>query len=309
MTGNVETSKSRRAGTCAWLRRQDVGVALSSIFGFRFSIGNRVRKLGFDGVGRSARMGFVFCLVTCLVPANGQTPTKTAEPAADPFDVKEFQVPIDAETAAKIDEWIAELGSPEFTRRNQATHQLIQSGAKAFNKLRDAYRSTGDFEVRSGIQKIIHEAFLDVRVYTHFGFLGVSLDQGTPGPEDNPLIPQGRVAIGLSSVIPDTGAARAGLRQGDLILAVNGAPIKGMGSRATEAFREMIRTSGPEAELELHVVRGEAELSIVAKLGRAPEPSRPERRQVLSLTEQLAEAEADFPTWWVRNFGSTNDPP
>lgn len=243
-----------------------------------------------------------FVLIQALAVA-GDTP-RTADQI--PVDDEEFLVAVDPHAEKKIAGFVEQLGSTSFSERENATRALTEYNARAFPKLREAYRNTTDFEVRSRIERIVRKSFIEYHVYAQFGYLGISLG-GTPGPEENPLIPAGRVGIQVGNINPNTGAERGGLKPNDIIIAVNGEPISGVGQRAMDGFREGIRDAGPGAELEFHVVRGNSELSVVVTLTRPPELGRDGQAfNIQALPIAMASAEARYPAWWVKHFANSD---
>jgi S1-C subfamily serine protease len=66
-------------------------------------------------------------------------------------------------------------------------------------------------------------------------------------------------------VVPDSPAARAGLRLGDIIVKYNGEELKNF-----EQLRELIAASGVNATAELVVRRGNATLTVRVRLEAAP---------------------------------------
>ena len=82
------------------------------------------------------------------------------------------------------------------------------------------------------------------------GFLGISLRMDT-------------VAARIERVHPNTGAARAGLRGGDVITTVNTTTI-----RTREQLMGRLRRARPGEKVKLKVTRGGKELAITATLGR-----------------------------------------
>ena len=66
----------------------------------------------------------------------------------------------------------------------------------------------------------------------------------------------------VNSVQPDSAAERAGLRQGDVITAINDSPVSD-----TNAFRNKVASNGPGAEVTLTVLRDNREQKIRATLG------------------------------------------
>jgi len=66
----------------------------------------------------------------------------------------------------------------------------------------------------------------------------------------------------VNSVVPGSGAERAGIRQGDVIVALDGAPVND-----SNAFRNHIASTAPGTEVTLTVLRDNAEQKIRATLG------------------------------------------
>jgi serine protease Do len=81
------------------------------------------------------------------------------------------------------------------------------------------------------------------------GFLGISLQMDTESAR-------------IEQVHPNTGAARASLRRGDVITAVNTTAI-----RTREQLLGRLRSAKPGEKVELKVTRGDKELAITATLG------------------------------------------
>jgi membrane-associated protease RseP (regulator of RpoE activity) len=220
-----------------------------------------------------------------------------------PITDEEFDLPINPPTAAKIETLIAALGSPVFQERENATEELRTIGAPAFRNLRETYHGTEDFEVRSRIEAIVREAYVNHHLYDHFGFLGITQNFDTLSSDQDRRIPQGHVGIKIGNVLPGTGAARAGLQAGDVIVALDGEPLNGSGQRATQLFGSEIRKRGPGTIIVLSILRGEAELSFQATLGRPPTDGEPgDRTRVNYLPELTERVKQRFHFWWLKYF-------
>jgi len=89
------------------------------------------------------------------------------------------------------------------------------------------------------------------------GVLGVVLGQAKAGPR-------------VVEVLPDSSAARAGLRVNDIITAVNGKP-----TATRRALVDAVRQYHPGEVVRLLAKRGNNDTVIAAKLGRAPADARP----------------------------------
>jgi len=103
------------------------------------------------------------------------------------------------------------------------------------------------------------------------GFIGVQIQAITPELADSMQLKTNRGAL-VADAQPNTPAAKAGLRSGDVIIAVNGEPI--------EAARELSRkiaALGPEKKVEITYLRGGREAKASITLGVLPEEAAPSR--------------------------------
>ena len=102
------------------------------------------------------------------------------------------------------------------------------------------------------------------------GFLGVQLDtagdlEGDAAGGKND--PAGKIiGVGILNVVEDSPAAKAGLRDGDRVLKLEGKEAKN-----SVQLREMIRALKPGQDVKLAVRREGKEIEIKVKLGAAPE--------------------------------------
>ena len=116
-----------------------------------------------------------------------------------------------------------------------------------------------------------------------------------------PVLPEGRVGVYVSQVISDTGAARAGIQQQDVIIGINGQQIVGNGNAISNSFSAMIRELRPGATVELEIVRGQEVMMISATLARPPQEVARNSR-IIVVTSLFKVAEERFQQWWVRYF-------
>lgn len=84
--------------------------------------------------------------------------------------------------------------------------------------------------------------------------------------------------VRVTRVHPNSNAEEAGLAVGDLILAVDGEPVRASRPEDHEVFSALIRQYRIGSEVELTTRRGDETLSRIATLVRAPPPSRELRR-------------------------------
>ena len=104
---------------------------------------------------------------------------------------------------------------------------------------------------------------------TRPGFLGVQLDTGGDAQADDEAAKKDAAkkitGVGIMTVIDDSPAAKAGLKDGDRVLTLDGREAKN-----STQLREMIRAVKPEQEVKMTVRRDGKEMEIKAKLGAAP---------------------------------------
>ncbi|HXG84231.1 MAG TPA: Do family serine endopeptidase [Pyrinomonadaceae bacterium] len=96
------------------------------------------------------------------------------------------------------------------------------------------------------------------------GQLGVSVQPVTSDIAKSVNLPEARGVI-VGAVQPDSAAARAGLRQGDIITAMNGEPVN-----ESNQFRNRVANTPPGTEITLTIQREGGEQQIRATLGELP---------------------------------------
>lgn len=224
------------------------------------------------------------------------SPSSQAESVSD----EEFSLPVDDQLAATIDSMIAGLGSPEYKEREAATAALLETGPRAFAKLRTAYDQSDELEVRSRIETIVRTAYLNYHVYGRNGFLGISQRRVPRTREDDPRIPDGHFGIQVQNVIENTAAQSVGFAAGDVIIALNGEPLMTTtGTSATAAFGESIRLHGPGVGITLTVLRGPRQFDVEVILGDRPRRYYSGQGKV---TQMLHQFRRQFEIWWVKHF-------
>jgi len=99
-------------------------------------------------------------------------------------------------------------------------------------------------------------------------FLGVFTEDVTSEKVTQLKLKEERGVI-VADVVPDSPAARAGLKKDDVILTFNGEPVKG-----TKHFNRLINETPPGRTVTLVISRDGAEQTITAKLGKRSEHFR-----------------------------------
>ncbi len=237
------------------------------------------------------------------VSAQQQMPVpEVAELKRKPIDDAELHLPVDDRTAVEIDRFIGDLGSPDYATREAATEALLSIGATAFAKLRDAYRGTDDFERRVRIEGIVKTGYLTHHVFSKTGFLGMQQDRQLPVPshDTDPRIPENTLGIRIGRIVENTGAERAGLKKGDIIIELDGEPLEGVGLELFGSFSAKIRKTGPGGQLNLTILRpDDGVFEVTATLGPV---NRSSFNNVTGMREIIPVVDKRFFIWWERYF-------
>jgi serine protease Do len=96
------------------------------------------------------------------------------------------------------------------------------------------------------------------------GFLGVSIQSLTPDMAESQGLGDRRGAI-VGEVTPGGPAAAAGVQVGDIILSVNGQPVK-----SSEDLSQVTANVAPGGAIVLEIVRGSRHLTLTARAGSRP---------------------------------------
>lgn len=263
-----------------------------------------------------------FLAIASGMPAQGQLQIQETQDDPDiealkaqPITGDEFNLELDADAAVRVDGLIARLSGPDFAEREKAASDLIEFGADAFSKLREAYRLADDLESRLRIEEVVRTAYLNHHVLNRHGFLGISMAHITTAqiqqfektqPKQleqmgNPQLPEGRVGVFVSQVIADTGAAKAGVQKNDILIGIDDVPITGTGVDIRDNFSSIIRTKAPGARVKLEVVRGGEVLNLEAVLGRPPEQVA-KNSNIIKVTPMYHVVAERFGQWWQTYF-------
>jgi serine protease Do len=84
----------------------------------------------------------------------------------------------------------------------------------------------------------------------------------------------GRKGVRVTQVYPNTSAEKAGIKVGDLIIALDGEPIPASEPEDYEVFPYMIRQYSIGSEAELTILRGKEELKLTVELVKSPKLAR-----------------------------------
>lgn len=112
-------------------------------------------------------------------------------------------------------------------------------------------------------QPIMQSLLKDGRVAR--GFLGIGIQDLTPELAEAIGLPS-RAGVLVSEVQPGGAAAIAGVKQGDVVLSVEGKPVNTAGQ-----LRNLIASTGADKAVTLRVQRENKQLDLAVKLGTLPE--------------------------------------
>lgn len=114
------------------------------------------------------------------------------------------------------------------------------------------------------IQSLLPTLMAGESVVTHGAFIGVEIESMTPSLQSQYgfTVTSGAVVM---SVISGTGAAAAGVQQGDIIVGINNTKIE-----SAQDVSSVISSLHPGQRIALHIVRGTKHLVIEVTLGKEP---------------------------------------
>ncbi|MCD4775978.1 MAG: Do family serine endopeptidase [Candidatus Aegiribacteria sp.] len=98
--------------------------------------------------------------------------------------------------------------------------------------------------------------------YVRRGWLGVTIQELTPGLTEHFGLRESDGGILVSQVLSDTPASASGIRRGDVILTIDG-----KGFRTVTEFRNMVAEADPGSQIEVGIFRDGRNVSIQAVLG------------------------------------------
>jgi len=210
------------------------------------------------------------------------------------------QNPISPELQSEIDKLIADLGHAQYQRREKAQQRLTTIGESALPKLRTAYHLAQDLEVRFRIEKIVYDIYMDNHLFSKNGFLGVQISPRTLRHNDDSRIPENGVGVWLDMVVPDSAADKAGLNAGDVIIKMDGKPIRSIGDpRIPGTFNHTLQSRGKGGIIEIDVLRGRRQLHFSVVLGARPVQNYTSGS---GFQKSLIETQKHFLLWWWQNF-------
>jgi len=114
------------------------------------------------------------------------------------------------------------------------------------------------------IRSLLKSLMAGQSVVNHGAFIGVEIESMTPSLQQQYGFTVSSGAV-VMSVISGTGAASAGVKQGDIIVGINNSRIQ-----SAQDVSSITSALKPGDQVVLHIVRGTKHLTIKVTLGRAP---------------------------------------
>ena len=240
--------------------------------------GSRLHRWG------AALAGGLLCAVAANTSASDEkTSADRPSPKANP-----------PENQLTIDELVDALGSPDYDERQGATDSLKAKNKSFTAELSRLYRLEHDHEIRLRIVEVAEYIFLKQALPAMGGFMGIQLS--AVGGRDYPGLGEGRAAVRVNRVLPDTAAERAKLKIGDLILAVDGEEVP-VSAGNTREFIKLIGSKPPGTELSFQVLREEELFTTRMVLGVKPLSGLNRVYLTADQGKALREAGAEFARW------------
>lgn len=115
-----------------------------------------------------------------------------------------------------------DLSHPQFNVRSEAAASLGEAPEDALPVLVQAYQGMGEYEPKLRLRSAIERVFYRKQLQGRMGFLGVQ--PRVEGQIFDPVLGKTVEVIFMTRVLPDFPAESAGIRTGDMLLALDGKP-------------------------------------------------------------------------------------
>jgi predicted metalloprotease with PDZ domain len=171
-----------------------------------------------------------------------------------------------ASLAGTPGEDVARLGDSSFRVREKASAALKQAATTNHAAVLEAciagYAATDDVEILSRLDEIMLPV-VERKLYNRpKGFLGLRLE-ASAAVLNGKAVP----AIEAAMIVEGQAAEKAGVKMGDLILAMDGKPVTEDG---TSPFIAMIQEMEPGTTVRLDILRGENRVTLPVVLSERP---------------------------------------
>ncbi|MCW8132061.1 MAG: PDZ domain-containing protein [Planctomycetota bacterium] len=208
-------------------------------------------------------LGFLLAGPAWWAGAADVQPAPEPKPAEEPPKL----APEEAWDRARLHRLIAELTDENYSVRQRAQQSLASAPPVYLKEMLQAGRKHDDPDAQKGLYEAAHAVFLG-KVVKHLpqyklerGFLGIAWELHAE--------PCG---VMVNQVIPETGAEKAGLKVGDVIVRVERTPITEQ--MTMEDVMRIWKGMAPGDTLKLELVRNGETLFIDAPIGEVPQDYR-----------------------------------
>lgn len=166
---------------------------------------------------------------------------------------------------AVLDRWVTELGSEDFSEREAAAAALREAAERAprflLLALAERYGKVRDLERRFRLEALLTPLAETYLFALPPGFIGINMEW---------WMEEGEAGIRVLSVLPDHAGARAGLKEGDVIVSTGGKTVAETGSLT--GFTEWIAGHAPGTVLRVEFLRAGERKAVLFPLDARPEP-------------------------------------
>lgn len=235
------------------------------------------------------RIGLFLTLLMSLAHAAGDSATPPTDPG---FKRPWADLPKpSAELVAEVDRLVRLLGDDDWRTRRDAQQRLDDLPVTAAIPLSGHYRRNNDAEVAWRVEHYAEQLFRQ-RLLGHYieqllpGFMGVAHIPATVGQWQG---------IAVTQVVPDSGAARAGLRVNDMIIAVDGKMLEP--ADPAGSFAATVQNRPPGRTVKVTLVRNGEPMELDVTLGQMPQAyHHPRHQHMQKRIDHL------YDLWWEQAF-------
>ena len=194
-------------------------------------------------------------------------PTAPAVPAAPGSPVPS---PVDPSVeAVQVDGLAGQLGSDDYAVREAAEAQLTERGAGVTLHLDRTLARSDDAEVLIRLERV-YRKLVPSQAYAGTslrpGFLGVQMK--VVSTDEEPRLKGRQWGVQVEGVVADGPAEKAGMRNGDLIVLVDGQPF--VGDVTQMSFIRRVQRVGDGGSVEIEFLRGAERRKVTVKLTAIP---------------------------------------
>lgn len=192
-------------------------------------------------------------------------------------------------------ELVKGLGSEEFAKRETSQAELLEwarGREHAGVEILKLSQGSDDPEIQKRSSEILRKLSDEDYLSDGQGYLGIRMQEEQIQGKGNG---KGQIGIRVSGLMKGSPADQAGVKQGDLIIALNGKTWNEVG--AVAVFGDAISQTKPLVEVILTVKRGEPDpVDIPVKLGKRPLNDLSDARESLQLLDEQAR-DRHFRAW------------